>query len=245
MTVKVWWLGGSDGKGNFGDVLTPYILKHFNIDYQYTKLYRNSNLLCVGSIARRANENMTILGSGIISRNDRLSIFANWMLVRGPYTRNRILNLGGTCAENYGDPALILPLLCDESKKEIDVGIIPHHIDYSLIKEKYSTESVIQLRHLENSPLDTAREITKHRQIISSSLHGIIAAHAYGIPAAWIDSENKLKGDDVKFYDYFASVGIDNPQKSNIKDPIFTLPKTDLKDTIIKSFEKFKNEIAQ
>lgn len=239
--MKVWWLGGSDGRGNFGDVLTPYILDYFNYNYKFTKKHIDADLLCVGSIARRANKNTTIIGSGIISRLDKVSQFANWKCVRGPLTRNRILQLGGECEENYGDPALLLPLFCDESKKEHDLGYIPHHIDYGIIKKALPSEFVVQLRHLHRSPLDTAKEITKCRKVVSSSLHGIIAAHAYGIPAAWIESENKLKGDDTKFYDYFLSVGIDNPEKTNKNEPIFTLPKHNLVKNISKIFKDYNN----
>jgi pyruvyltransferase len=239
---KVWWLGGSDGRGNFGDVLTPYILDHFNIKYNFVKKHRDADILCVGSIARRANENTTVLGSGIIDSNDKISKLADWRLVRGPLTRNRILQLGGKCKENYGDPALLLPLFCDESKKEHDVGYVPHHINYGEFIKNNPNNFVIQLRHLHRSPLDTAKEITKCRQIISSSLHGIIAAHSYGIPAAWVDSENKLKGDDVKFYDYFASVGIENPQKTTVDNPIFTLPTINRVSDIISAFEEVKHD---
>jgi hypothetical protein len=71
MMYKVWWLGGSDGRGNFGDVLTPYILDYFNIEYRFVKKHSAADILCVGSIARRANQNTTVLGSGIIDSSKR------------------------------------------------------------------------------------------------------------------------------------------------------------------------------
>jgi len=60
---------------------------------------------------------------------------------------------------------------------------------------------------LNADPLEVARQIASCTKIVSSSLHGIIAAHAYGIPAAWVQFSDKLSGDGIKFADHFASVG--------------------------------------
>jgi pyruvyltransferase len=48
-------------------------------------------------------------------------------------------------------------------------------------------------------------------RIVSSSLHGLVIADAYGIPNAWLNSDggaggSRPGGGEFKFYDYFASV---------------------------------------
>lgn len=240
MTQKAWWLGGSPG--NFGDILTPYILDYFNIKYERVRHYKDSNLLCVGSIIRRGGAGKTILGSGILSSNERLDVTANFKLVRGPLTRDRIINLGGSCPDNYGDPGLLTSLIAPPLEKKYKIGVVPHVVDYSFIKKTLPNDRVINLKTTD--PLMTAKEISECEFIVSSSLHGIIAAHSYGIPAAWVASENKLKGDDIKFYDYFASVGIDKPTKTTMYNPRYVLPSIN-KENIIESFKDFKLKNSQ
>lgn len=65
--------------------------------------------------------------------------------------------------------------------------------------------NIIHLRgtHVEK----TINEICSCRFIYSSSLHGLIVSHAYGIPALWFE-HTRLTGDRFKFYDYFSSVCI-------------------------------------
>lgn len=235
-----WYWVGNNLTGNFGDVLTPKLLDHFNIPYTFVgDPQKEFDAMCIGSIARWAKKGTSVFGSGFMSRNHTPNIEANYRFVRGPISRNMIINAGGSCPEIYGDPALLLPLLCDESKKEYDVGIIPHVVHYEAIKKEYKNEFVINL--FTKNALEVASEITKCRMIISSSLHGIIAANAYGIPAAWVDF-GPIKGDGMKFEEHFMSGGITNAKKSSINDPVFyngTYNINPIKDI----FTSFANEI--
>ena len=235
--MKVWWLGSDKGQGNFGDILTPAILNYFDIEYSFVKNYREADAICVGSIARRAGVETKVFGSGIISKSDRVTPNADWKFVRGPYTRERIRFFGGNCPEIYGDPALLLPLIVKPSVKKYEVGIVPHNVDYNFIAEKFQDHNIIGLgtRNYTN----VIDKITQCESVISSSLHGIICAHAYGIPAAWVKPNQKLKGDNIKFEDYFASVDVDGIQSTYDK-PKFISPGTINLQKIISIFEKEK-----
>ena len=234
MSLKVWWLGSEQGQGNFGDILTPAILDHFSIKYEFVNSFREADAICVGSIARRAGTGVKVLGSGIISKGDKVVSNADWRFVRGPYTRQQVINQGGNCPEIYGDPALLLPLIVEPSEKKCNLGIIPHNVDCAFVTEKFRNQNIITLgtRNYKN----VIDKITQCESIISSSLHGIICAHAYGIPAAWVKSNTKLKGDDVKFEDYFASVNVNSVQ-STYNNPVFIDPGNINLEPIIEIFK--------
>lgn len=234
--IKLWWL---NGKSNFGDILTPYIFEYFNIPYEFIEDRNKADAICVGSIARRASTGCMVLGSGIVKEFEKLNPNADYKFVRGPLTRKRVLDSGGSCPEIYGDPAMLLPLFCDESKKEYEVSIIPHYVDYDLVKEKYGKKFNI-IKILNHNPLEVAQEITKSKRIISSSLHGIICAHAYNIPAAWVKFSDNIRGDGTKFKDHYSALNIECVQ-STVEDPIFSTGSLDL-DPIIQVFKTLKNE---
>lgn len=235
MTRRVYW-PYAPHPGNFGDVLTPKILDHFGIAYQ--QVYEDWNMICIGSIADHARPGVTVLGAGIMSRTDRPNPEADWRFVRGPRTRERILAMGGTCPEIYGDPGMLLPLLVEESAKEHDIGIVPHYIDYKEIKAQYPDHFVVDL--LNENPLKVAQEITKCRKVISSSLHGLICANAYGIPAAWVRFGDRLAGDDVKFEDHYAAMGLEIHQ-STMDNLVFQTGSIDLAP-VIRIFQSFSNK---
>lgn len=240
-----WWASGKKDVGNFGDILNPLILEYFNIPFVFVKSWKNNkiDIIAVGSIIDKAQTNSVVLGAGVMSTKTKINPRADFRLVRGPITRECIIKKGGHCPENFGDPGLLLPLLCEESKKEHDIGFIPHFIEYESIKTQFPNEYVIDI--MDSDPLNVAKKLTKCRAVVSSSLHGIIAAHAYGIPAAWaISNDLILKFSDTKFLDYFSSIEED-AIKSSFENPQFITPKSIKIDNIIKTFSDFSYEIQQ
>lgn len=208
-----------DWRKNYGDILSPYILDALEIPYTVTD-YTHCNMIMIGSIATQAKKDTHVYGSGFMWRTDPVCKEANWHWVRGPISRQKVLDAGGTCPELYGDPAMLLPHFWEGAPKVHDIGFVPHYIDYHECKAKYPDEYVINL--VSGDPKQITEQITSCRTIVSSSLHGLIVAHAYGIPAAWVKFSNKLDGDDMKFHDHFLSLGIE-PVLSSYEEPVFTL----------------------
>jgi hypothetical protein len=232
--VKFWW-HTQHTPGNLGDVLSPYILDYFGIPWEYSRT--DYQALVIGSIAKKAQAGTIVLGSGIISERDGLCADADWRLVRGPLTRARVIEDGGQCDENYGDPALLMPLIVAPDNKKYEVGIVPHIWHYKEACERYPKHKIINL--YTDDPLSTIKEITQCHSICSSSLHGIVIAHAYGIPTAMIEFSKPLKGGNVKFLDHYAAMNLDF-NISSVKRSIFTQPNINLAP-IISAFESLKH----
>jgi hypothetical protein len=204
MPVRVWW-AKAPAPGNLGDVLTPVILRGLGIEARYAP-QQNAQLLAIGSIIRFATRH-AVWGSGAMRMTDKPSPKARYLAVRGPLTRDVVRAAGGDCPEVYGDPALLLPLFHNAPvEQKYELGVVPHYRDTeALTCAKLSGLPIAWPLHA--NPLAVVDRIRSCKAIISSSLHGIIVAHAYGIPAAWLYSP-RLNGDGTKFRDYAASVGI-------------------------------------
>jgi hypothetical protein len=232
-----WWKFSSDSNiGNFGDIITPVILDYFKIPYEYSK--DDYEAISTGSIIKKARPGTIVLGSGIIGTTNGCDPQADYRFVRGPITRQHVLDNGGQCPEIYGDPAMLLPLLRYSATKKYDLGLIPHWSQYEMVKQRYPKHFIIDLRT--DDPLKTLDEITQCRSIASSSLHGIITAHAYGIPAALLEFD-PLKGDGSKFLDHYRAIGTE-PELSTVKDPKFSVGSVDLAP-IVNVFQDLQHQI--
>jgi hypothetical protein len=208
--------------GNFGDILTPLILSHYGYQVNHV-MQDDADYMMIGSIAKLAHAGVTVLGSGAMTASAELDPRANWRWVRGPRTHNLVIKNGGHCPEIYGDPAMLLPRIVTPSpNKKHKLGIVPHYVDHQMVKEQFPDLPVINL--LNSNPVKVVQEITECERIISSSLHGIIAAHAYGIPAAWVEFSDRLSGDGTKFHDHYESLDL-SAQVSTIDAPVFTVAK--------------------
>ena len=217
-TLRVFW-PRRPRPGNFGDLLGPVIMKHYGYSIEHAK-QDTAQIFGCGSVAKLATPGSVVLGSGIISSYTEVAANAHWIWVRGPETRHRVMACGGTCPEIFGDPALLLPrVMAASRRKHFDLGIVPHYVDHDTVTRLYPKHRIINV--LNSDPLRVARAITECRAIISSSLHGLIVAQAYGIPAAWVRFSDNLAGDGVKFRDYYASVGLTDVEPSSMDQPQF------------------------
>ncbi|MES2812678.1 MAG: polysaccharide pyruvyl transferase family protein [Bacteroidota bacterium] len=209
-----WWsLTTDDGihKENFGDFLNPYIVEKLTgkkpkLFYPKSKFsFFFKHALMIGSVINKSNSNSIVWGSGIISKNDKIK-GGKFVAVRGPRTAERLNELSFNAPNIYGDPALLLPLIYEEKKESIyKIGVIPHFLDFEELNALNYNKSKVLFIDLLNSDVEfVINQILACEKIISTSLHGLIVAHAYQIPAMWW-KYSKLNGDDVKFYDYFES----------------------------------------
>src|SRR5690606_18702916 len=94
-----------------------------------------------------------------------------------------------------------------EVQKKYDLGVIPHYHDYQRAVEIFEGEPGVKVIDLLTLDIEaTTREILECKKILSTSLHGLIVAHAYGIQAIWVKMSDKIFGNDIKYVDYLESV---------------------------------------
>ena len=210
--INISWFMGKGGK-NWGDALSPLIsslLSGKNINYvnpwDTSSTFR---YYVIGSIIPPSSSNCEIWGSGIIKRINHIKIKPKKIhAVRGPLTREIFLKNNIDCPEIYGDPALLYPKFYNpKMEKKYKYGIIPHYVDQNnpwVYKQK-ERDDVLVINILDpiNKVVD---DVKKCETILSSTLHGIICADSYNIPAYWIELSNKVIGNGFKFKDYFLSV---------------------------------------
>jgi pyruvyltransferase len=215
---------------NYGDLLSKFIVEQvsgagvrfFNAPKQRKSIFKSSYLMGIGSILAHAQRKASVWGSGIISKEDTFEQ-ATFYAVRGPLSRKRVLELGYECPAVYGDPALLLPLYYQPKKQaRRALGIIPHYVDYKEVKKQFDDEETLIIDLMTDDIFKTTDAICSCERIISSSLHGVIVAHSYGIPALWVPFSNKLTGDNVKFEDYFLSVQLEPYALNSEKDFLST-----------------------
>lgn len=210
---------------NLGDNISPVI-----VDFVAKKRGINLNkhvngikhLYAIGSIITAGSQDCTIWGSGLLNTlilnrlSDRkLDIRA----VRGPLTRIILLDQGFNVPEIYGDPAILMPLIYDRKiEKKHEIGLITHFnesVGNDLI------ECFYRINIVTDNYKKFVDEVKSCNLIVSSSLHGIIFAEAYGVPAILL----KPRTDLLKYFDYYYSTGryqfpiIDKPSDYSLVNP--------------------------
>ncbi len=207
--VKAYWWNKIP---NFGDALAPYLLNHFSdIEDVEWDTISHSLIASIGSILEHIPPDWDgyIVGSGKLKENSRLQFHpatAKILALRGPLSAKGIPG-------NYalGDPGLLANELVGPQEKLWDLGIVPHWQDTeladrftALIPKEFTVKVISTADH----PLQVVREIGSCRRIVTSSLHGMITADAFGGIPRRVESCDKMIPDGglFKFYDYSASI---------------------------------------
>lgn len=230
--VKLYYF---TGRPNFGDMLNEDILSSiFNLKFEFST-FQNADLCCVGSILDKliTNSNINdvdkkrqnnceinkpfhIWGTGLmydygnIKQNKVRPLIIH--ALRGEKTRKRLSNIlekDISCV--LADPGILAPMIVEPCEKKYHVGLVPHHWDvneevFERMLNYYPNSKFIDVH---DEPKQVLKEISQCEYIISTSLHGLIAADAYCIPNCWCEISDKIEGKRFKFHDYFSSFGTD------------------------------------
>lgn len=219
-SIVVRWPNRGEVKENWGDKLNKPLVEKIsgkqvlNFSDVINVCRRPVYSVIGSSLGLFSDRELVVWGTGFISYDRRpLVPPRDIRAVRGPLSRKKYLDAGMRCPEVYGDPALLCPRFWTfgKVKKRYRIGLVPQWQDKALplIKDVEALPDV-KVIDLYGSIQGVLEEILSCECILSSSLHGLIASDAYGVPSLWLRlSENPL-GDLFKFQDYYASIGVED-----------------------------------
>lgn len=192
--IATWWYRPK-GFTNFGDELSGAILERLGHTPNRVPLDQAELVTCGSIIEQVTNPETVIWGSGLMY--DRPAKPKTVLAARGVLTAARLgLDLDSTV---LGDPGLLVPLLWERQPPRHRLGIVPHYVDTRSFPD---ADVVID----PTQPVDDViSQITSCSTIASSSLHGLIVADAFGIPAMRLPHP-KVKGADMKWMDYVSAL---------------------------------------
>ncbi len=224
--LKLYWCDREvRGRRNFGDWISPELCQHLSgrsVEYAGP---READLVAVGSILHRVpthfwSRRLDVWGTGLMHEKSPGRGIHRYHAVRGRLTA-QLANVRNVQA--VGDPGLLVDLLFPrfmDVAKRWDVGIVPHHIDQEdpSLRELAVRLPGVRIIDILAPTQEFLAELAACRFILSSSLHGLVAADSFGIPNAWITISNQVRGEGFKFRDYYTAFNILNPVTASIND---------------------------
>ncbi len=199
--VPAYWFP----KANFGDAMSPDLMRHvLGLKPLPVRSHFPAKLLGTGSIVQRSQPGDVIWGSGLLYPVDIPVEGRTFLAVRGPRTWSCI---SGDVPEVYGDPAMLLPRIYrpKRSLRTYELGVVAHYRDKDVLRT--NDPSVLNIDVETYDWRAVVDDICRCDVIVSSSLHGIIVAESYGVPAVWVQPTDRIKGGHFKFLDYYEGTG--------------------------------------
>jgi hypothetical protein len=203
-------------KKNFGDLIAPWLITLMTgmPTVNVKNRLGESGLASVGSVITMFDRpGLHVWGSGTICTLDsnhlkRLSVNSPSAIyaVRGWKTYKEITSkLGWKAPRVFGDPALLLPRFfspASRSGTSGPVAVCPHYSHKRLFSSQFSDGMFIV--NVEEEAELVVNQIANSAVCVSTSLHGLVVAHAYEVPWVWLEiQDNKLSGTNFKFEDFF------------------------------------------
>lgn len=167
---------------------------------------------------------MDVWGSGLMRPFEKDEIAERKALrgirvhaVRGTLTQNCVSDqIGWSVPDVFGDPALLLPGLYSPTVESTNmIAFVPHGIHRAhLSRQERAEVCVVDVRR---DFRDVVDEIASCRAVVSTSLHGIVIAQAYGIPWVWLQVRDRpLMGGRFKFDDFFTNLSGSEPAETSV-----------------------------
>lgn len=210
-----------DQFSNFGDALTPWLLTAAGYHPRLSKA-ADAKLIGVGSLLEMVPESYSgaVWGTGLLYGRRVPLPHAQFLAVRGALTRD-VLDLPPQTV--LGDPGLLVSLYSRRRGGIANsVGLVFHHAhaDVPIWRSLAADIPGSCLIDPVGSPQHVVRQIAKCETILTSSLHGLITADAFGIPAAWLElPTHPLRGGEFKFMDYESVVKPPTTRRCTAGDP--------------------------
>ncbi|MBA4720025.1 MAG: polysaccharide pyruvyl transferase family protein [Alcanivorax sp.] len=210
--IKLHW---ASSKPNFGDMLSPLIVQRISGRPVELASIRQCELVAIGSLMQRLRKRrwrrLHVWGAGFISEQKPCVMRHHLHAVRGPETAALLKRDPASLV--LGDPALLAGLLNEglfKLPRRQRITVIPHYKDKDgdALARLKALNPGIQILDVFSDPMVLLDAIARSELVVSSAMHGLIAADALGIPNYRIVLSNDLRGGDFKFRDYYGVFGI-------------------------------------
>lgn len=222
-----WQARRHPGIGNWGDELNRHLLEALTrrrverIDVKATQ--QHAHYVVVGSVLHAATPNSIVWGAGAISPTHLPSAAPRRICaVRGPLTREMLESVGIACPAVFGDPALLLSRYYQPiGQRHGRTVVVPHYIDADrpVVSKLVAAEQALLLRpDRYDHWLDFVDVIAGASCVFASSLHALVVAEAYAVPAVWLQFSQDVCGGFFKYRDFYASIGKPDPRPVVVAD---------------------------
>lgn len=205
---------------NFGDALSPFIVTALTGRECRWAPPHVADLVAIGSLMERVMlkrwrrplygrfSPLLVWGTGFIADGDRVSsTFLSCQAVRGRFTQGRISGAGEELA--LGDPGLLVPRLFSRKPTGTGGGVLvaPHLKDRGAWADAVMENDGLKASRisLSDDTMEIIGRIASADLVLTSAMHPLIVALAFGRPAIWVAAEaSEVEGGRYKFHDFYS-----------------------------------------